>query len=83
MIVGPSVRIPTNVSFEMLSLWEEHDIWSKSNTRSIFGTLSNIKVKLSAKIINDWKMLTIFVKWITSDAWQGSEYASKYVCKTF
>ena len=34
------------------------------------------KMKLFAKIVNCWKVLTIFAKISISDVWLGSEYAS-------
>ena len=34
------------------------------------------KIKLFAKIVNDWKSLTIFTKSFILDVWQGSENTS-------
>ena len=42
--------------------------------RGVFRTLS--KMKCFAKIVNGWKLLTIFAKLFILDVWQGSEYAS-------
>ena len=34
------------------------------------------KMKPFAKMVNSWKLLTIFAKSSISDVWVGSEYAS-------
>ena len=35
-------------------------------------------IELFAKVINGWKLLTIFARSYISDVWQGSEYDSHY-----
>ena len=35
-------------------------------------------IELFAKVVNGWKLLTIFARSYISDIWQGSEYDSHY-----
>ena len=44
--------------------------------RSVFRTLSTSKMKLFAKVVNDWKPLNSFANNTILDIWHGSEYAS-------
>ena len=36
------------------------------------------KIDCSTKVVNSWKLLTIFIKGIILDVWQGPKYASVY-----
>ena len=60
------------VSCIVFGLFVFHDLLNTG----VLSTLSNFQDGALAKIVNDWKSLTIFTKSFTLGAWQDPEYAS-------